>query len=279
MAFFCDYYRRLGVNHFLFIDNGSTDGFVDWARTQDDISVWYTEASYKKSRFGMDWCNRLLSKYGSGHLCVTVDPDEFLVYPHMDSRNLHELGQHLKDTERDSMCALMLDAYSDRPLSETVMADGEDPFTVCPYFDRDGYIQTQSHLLGIFVQGGPRMRMHNPDRPSAAPALNKIPVMWWKWYYSYRSSMHDAWPLKLNRPHNPGKVAVTACLFHFKFVASLQEKAAEEMTRREHYAGGREYERYNAQDREILYEEGISVRYESPAQLVKLGLMTPGEWF
>jgi len=28
-----------------------------------------------------------------------------------------------------------------------------------------------------------------------------------------------------------------------------------------------------------LYEEGVSVRYTSPRQLVELGLMSPGAWF
>lgn len=39
MPAFADYYRRLGVGHFLIVDNGSEDGFMDWAGAQPDVSV------------------------------------------------------------------------------------------------------------------------------------------------------------------------------------------------------------------------------------------------
>ena len=97
MPFFLDYYRNLGVAHFLIIDNDSTDGFPGWIAQFDDCSVWHTTASYLTSDFGMQWCNHLLRRYGPGHLCVTVDPDEFLVYPRCNFRTLPDLGQFLKD--------------------------------------------------------------------------------------------------------------------------------------------------------------------------------------
>jgi hypothetical protein len=87
LPYFFDYYRNLGVNHFLIIDNDSTDGFAEWIRQFEDCSVWHTTASYLESGFGMRWCNYLLSRYGHGHLCVTVDPDEFLVFPRMGSHS------------------------------------------------------------------------------------------------------------------------------------------------------------------------------------------------
>ena len=81
MPAFADHYRRLGVGHFLVVDNDSTDGFMDWAREQPDVSVWHTKASYRDSRFGMLWVNDLLRRHGRKRWCVVVDPDEFLVYP------------------------------------------------------------------------------------------------------------------------------------------------------------------------------------------------------
>lgn len=49
MEFFYQYYRALGVDHFVFVDNGSSDGFQKWSADKDDVSVWYTEAGYKKA--------------------------------------------------------------------------------------------------------------------------------------------------------------------------------------------------------------------------------------
>lgn len=280
MAAFAEYYRGLGVKHFLIIDNGSDDGFMNWAADQLDVSVWHTTASYKGSQFGMLWVNDIMRRHACGHWCVVVDPDEFLVYPNMETRKLPALSQFLEDDKRYCMHALLIDAYSDRSLQETVLAEGADPFEVCPYFDRDGYVQSLSWGKSTWLQGGPRMRVHFADRPQEAPALNKIPFIRWARHYHYRMSMHDAWPQRLNKAHADGEVSTTGALFHFKLVASLQQKATEEAGRNEHYAGGREYSRYRQEGEAEFFADGISTRWSgNSAQLVELGLMSPGRWF
>ena len=276
--FFYRYYKALGVDHFVFVDNGSTDGFREWSAGKDDVSVWHTDKGYKKAGFGIHWCNFLLQKYGTGKLCVTVDPDEFLVYPHMETRTLKDLGQHLKEIGWPCLHVLMLDAYSDKPIDGTVMAPGEDPFAICPYFDRDGYVQKSNYMSGTFVQGGPRLRSFNRETPREAPALNKMPVVWWQKHYRYQSSAHLMWPWSLNRTFMKTGIPLSGALFHFKFISSLQQKVDEEMTRRQHYGGSREYKRYRENIRGTLYAEGISVKYEGLAQLVELGLVNEGEW-
>jgi hypothetical protein len=278
MEFFYRYYKALGVDHFVFIDNGSTDGFQAWSAGKEDVSVWHTDHGYRQAGFGVYWCNYLLEKYGAGRLCVMVDPDEFLVYPHIRARTLKDLGRHLKEIGRPCLHVLMIDAYSDRPIDETVMAPGEDPFVLCPYFDRDGYVQKLNYMSGTFVQGGPRLRAFNQARPKEAPALNKIPVVWWKRHYRYQSSAHGMWPWELNRTSAKTGIPVSGALFHFKFVSSLEKKVEEEMRRRQHYGGGREYKRYRDHIRSSLYLEGVSVKYEGADQLVQLGLMNLGEW-
>ncbi|MFN4100521.1 MAG: glycosyltransferase family 2 protein, partial [Pararhodobacter sp.] len=80
LPYFLKYYRDLGVEHFLFVDNGSDDGSAEYLAEQPDASVWRTSASYKASRFGMDWMNALLRRHGHGHWSLVVDVDEFFVY-------------------------------------------------------------------------------------------------------------------------------------------------------------------------------------------------------
>lgn len=277
LPFFCDYYRKLGVNQFLLIDNDSSDGIIEWAKGQPDVSVWHTKASYKASKFGMEWCNHLLREYGIGHLCVTVDPDELLVYPCMETRNLRDLGEFMKMEKRDVLHCVMLDAYSDKPLSETIYAPMDNPFEVCPYFDKDGYIQMTAMHRG-YTRGGPRMRVHNVHHPEESPALNKIPVVWWQRHYRYTSSMHDLLPARLGRVAHDVRPAITGALFHFKFISSLADKAAEEMIRKQHYNAGQEYQRYVETHNPMFYEVGLSARYESPEQLIRFGLISRGNW-
>ena len=49
LPFFLRYYRDLGIDHFLIIDNGSDDGSREYLAEQPDVSVWTTDASYKLS--------------------------------------------------------------------------------------------------------------------------------------------------------------------------------------------------------------------------------------
>ena len=42
LPYFLEYYREMGVNHFLFVDNDSTDGTMDYLAEQPDVSVWHT---------------------------------------------------------------------------------------------------------------------------------------------------------------------------------------------------------------------------------------------
>ncbi len=281
IPWFLDYYRDLGVAHFLFVDNGSKDGFMDVVGGQGDVSVWATEASYRDANFGMHWLNALLRRHGCGHWCVTCDPDEFLVYPHCDRRSLHDLAVFLESEYRRSFSCLMLDMYPEGPLDQAVYRPGDDPFEVAPWFDGTGYSQRRGWLQDVYTRGGVRRRVFFRDIPDTAPALNKTPFVKWRWSYSYFLSMHQLVPGFLNAPHDEVHNSPTGCVMHFKYFDLLRDKVAEELSRGEHWDNSFEYQRYDEQLGEqapSLMFEG-SVRYRDWRQLVPMGLMNMGQWF
>lgn len=281
IPYFLDYYRRLGVRHFLIVDNESDDGFMDLVAREQDVSVWHTAASYKASNFGMHWLNSLLRKFGSGHWCVTCDPDEFLVYPYCDQRNLQELAEFLASEQRNSLCCVMLDMYSDRPVGETRYQPGDDPFAVAPYFDGAGYVQSRGWLRETKIAGGVRRRLFFRDSPDKAPSIHKTPFVKWRYSYSYFLSMHQLVPEGLNMGHTGGHVCTTGCIAHFKYFSLLEEKVAEEIERKEHWDDSFEYRKYEEQlgqdDRALTCDH--SVRWEGWRQLVDRGFMNIGQWF
>lgn len=280
LPYFLDYYRRLGVVHFLMIDNGSTDGSGELLAGQSDVSLWRTDASYKTANYGVDWVNWLLTRHGAGRWILCVDPDEFLVYPHCDTRRLPALTRWLEQAGRESFATLLLDMYSDKPVNQTTYAAGEDPVAAAPFFDAQNYVvERHGRYHNLWIQGGPRMRVHAQDAAWTAPALNKIPLVRWQKGFAYMRSTHDLLPRRLNRVYDfDGGTRTSGALLHTKFLSILTEKVTEELMRREHYAAGREYAAYAAEGEATRLWTPHSTRYTGWRQLMDLGLIARGGW-
>ena len=281
LSYFLQYYRDMGVSHFVIVDNDSTDGTKEYLEKQEDTSIWTTKASYKRARFGVDWLNRLLRKYGSGHWVLVVDVDEFFVFPHSDKRPLKALTDWLDASSIKSFGAMLLDMYSERPFEKTPYKSGTDPIKKLEYFDPGNYTMKRNKKYGnLWVQGGPRQRIFFDDNPAKAPALNKIPLVKWKKPYVYVSSTHNLLPRGLNLVYDEwGGEKATGCLLHAKFLDILSIKAVEELERKQHYAASREYEAYTKKigTGTRLWTEN-SAKYEGWRQLEELGLMSSGNW-
>lgn len=281
LPYFLRYYRERGVDHFLMVDNGSDDGARDYLAGQEDVSLWSTQASYKASRFGVDWLNALASRFGHGHWCLTVDPDEFLVYPYCDTRPLRALTDWLDDSGQRSYPAMLLDMYPKGPIDAVPYEEGQDPLDIAPWFDAGNYMMSVNGTYrNLWIQGGPRARMFFPDAPGHAPSLNKIPLVRWDRRYTYVDSTHMLLPRGLNRVYaTDGGENAAGALLHMKFLHTLLPKAAEELERGQHYKGGREYRAYHAEggrapDLWCRWSE----RYVNWRQLEILGLISPGSW-
>ena len=279
LPYFLDYYRALGVKHFIIVDNGSTDDTREILKTCNDVTVFYTEASYKNANFGMHWLNFLLRKYGSGHWCITCDPDEFLVYPFMDSRTLEELTAYLDASEERAFFCIMSDMYSDKSIDETHYQAGTDPLEVCPYFDKNGYaVQTNEYYQNRHITGGVRRRIFDRNTPEEAPALVKIPLVKWEKHYAYVLSMHLILPRFLNGTNTLKHT--TGMVQHFKFLDQLTEKVQTEMHAKQHWNDSIEYKKYDEAIKEkvFLYDPDVSVKYINWKTYEKLGLMNRGEF-
>jgi hypothetical protein len=280
MPAFLAHYRGLGVAHFLVVDNQSTDGLADYLAAQPDCSRWLGDGSYRASNFGMDWCNLLLARHGVGRWCLTVDPDEFLVFPHCDERGLRGLARYMEGHGQPSLYAPMIDAYGGGRLSETTLAEGDSPFEACPWFDRFNLTQKyDERRRNWWMQGGVRARCFLPDSPQLAPALNKVPLVRWERGLHYVSSMHHLNRARFNCTVLGDPLAVSGVLFHFKYVNLLAAKAQEELVRGEHYAGSREYRAYLDAGDPVLHDPQVSVRLRDTRQLAELGFMQAGGWF
>ncbi|MCR9124941.1 MAG: glycosyltransferase family 2 protein [Rhodobacteraceae bacterium] len=281
LPFFLDYYRRMGVAHFLIVDNDSDDGGREYLEVQPDVSVWHTAHSYKRARYGVDWLNGLQNTYAHGHWALVVDPDEFLVYPFCDTRPLPALTDWLDASSIKSFGAMLLDMYPKGRIGAQPYTEGQDPFEIARWFDSGNYTIKRNKRFGnLWIQGGPRARVFFPDRPALAPALNKVPLVKWHRRYAYVSSTHTVLPRGLNLVYDEwGGEKASGVLLHAKFLSTFRAKAAEELSRGQHYAASVEYRAYaDRMDDDPDLWCRWSESYINWRQLEILGLMSKGNW-
>jgi hypothetical protein len=281
LPYFLKYYRDMGVNHFLIVDNDSDDGSLEYLRQQPDVSVWHTRASYKRSRFGVDWLNWLQMSYGHGHWTLVVDPDELFLYPFCDTRPLRALTDWLDASSIKSFSAMLLDMYPKGRLNDQPYEPGQDPLEIASWFDAGNYAIARNKVFGnLWIQGGPRARVFFADQPEKAPALNKIPLVKWDRKYVYVSSTHMLLPRGLNQVYDEwGGEKASGILLHTKFLNTFTQKAVEELERKQHYAASVEYKAYAAsleKNPELWCK--WSEKFINWRQLEILGLMSKGNW-
>ncbi|MEP0155112.1 glycosyltransferase family 2 protein [Pseudophaeobacter sp.] len=281
LPYFLEYYRKLGVNHFLFVDNGSDDDTTQYLSGMGDVSLWQTHASYRRSHFGVDWMNYLKRKYAHGHWVLVVDPDEFFIYPFCDTRPIQALTDWLDNSAIRSFSAMLIDTYPKGRLGDVPYQAGQNPLEIANWFDSGNYTISKNLMYGnLWIQGGPRARVFFADEPKRAPALNKTPLVKWDRRYAYVSSTHSLLPRGLNQVYETdGGEKASGALLHTKFLDTLGAKAAEELARSEHYANSREYKAY-AEGLEQQPELWCkwSEKYINWRQLEILGLMSKGNW-
>ncbi len=281
LPWFLDHHRRLGVTHFLMVDNGSDDGTAALLADQPDVSLWSGRAGYKAARFGADWLTWLQIRHGHGHWCLTLDADEMLIYPYWETRDLRALTTWLEETGHDALPAMMLDLYPRGPLGQQNYLPGQDPTEVLGWFDGGNLtIALQQELWTLWIQGGVRGRAFFADAPRRAPTLGKTPLVRWNRRYAYVNSTHAILPRRLNRVYDgAGGEAPSGILLHTKFLPAIVERARDERARREHFHDATLYEDYYASviDAPDLWCPQ-SKAYRGWRQLEALGLMSRGGW-
>jgi len=268
IPYFLEYYRGMGVDHFLAIDNNSSDETPELLQEQPDVSYFHTTESYVASKAGRLWTSELANHYCNGLWCLTLDLDEQLVFPGCEHARLTDLCDYLDDHGYEGIFTVFLDMYSAGPLSEAVYTPGKPYLEVCDHFEVDGYSLRQPlHFPHVSVFGGPRQRIFWEDgKRGNGPSMRKLPLIKWHPGFKYLYSTHSSRPVNL--------ADITGALLHFKFFSHFSAFAQRELARGDRVQTG-DYENYVRLTREqnIVFKTDHSIRYESSATLVEHGVM------
>ena len=262
-----EYYRDLGVEHFVVIDNGSRDHLQKFLASEIDVSVYQAEGNYGEARYGNDWVNEVLHRHCRGKWILYADADEFLVVGGA-ARSIPEICELLTRKGQRAMNTVMVDMYSETGVLENVVSAGQDPLEVCGFFDQRGYrLRVDSLSNTGWIKGGPRGRLFFADDTWAGPALNKTPLVRWRVGDAFLKASHQLWPRSLNS----GSRDPQGALLHFKFTVESMKKAGDVVATRQHTA---EYGAYGSIT-DARFVADVTTRFASAETLVEVGLIVP----
>jgi glycosyltransferase involved in cell wall biosynthesis len=267
------HHRRLGVERFLVIDNGSTDGTLDYLTAQPDVALFRTDESYAAARSGLDWINAVLDAHGDGRWTLTIDADELFIYPGFERVDLRDFCAFLEGQGAQGVMALLLDMYGEGEVGEALHTPGAPLTDVCPWFDPGPYRYVRAGPFPhVQFMGGPRARLFDfePYQPRP-PVISKVPLVRWRRGLRYGLSTHAITPIELP--------AMVAGLLHFKFLSDFRARVAAAVDGGQFHGGSREYRAYRDyldRNGDLRLHDERSVRFVDSGQLVSLGVMQPG---
>lgn len=199
LPFFIDYYKKLGVTHFVFIDNNSSDGTVEYLMTIDNLNVevYSNNSSYADAKFGIDWVNSILNNLLLDKWCLVVDIDEILLLK--DGMSLPQLVSSMEDTNANIAQTVLVDFYPPS-FNQNILKEGE-PFSAqsnCFHkFTEDTIRATIAPDGSLDVKGGVRHIITNGSkRPnSSSVCLSKKSFFKYDFYKTHHLSVGMHWIL------------------------------------------------------------------------------------
>ena len=264
-----DHYRKLGVEKFAFLDNGSTDGTFEWLKEQKDIDLYHCAAPYKTA-VKEGWINRIISHYGFERWYIPTDSDELMVYKGMEEHPLTDVVRYAAENGIKRLEGLTLDTYSQGRL----FGNAEDIRKEYCWIDRDSYVEKEAVAGTSKIKrfmGGPRYRLMN-----SSITLSKFPLVHFE-----KGTISDSAHFQF--PHHV--IEESPCMLgilHYKFIdkdlAEYEKRAQKDSG---FSAGGANYRQYlefvnKQKDVSFMYEG--SLKFEHSQVLENINLIQPLEW-
>ncbi|MDO5630585.1 MAG: glycosyltransferase family 2 protein [Paracoccus sp. (in: a-proteobacteria)] len=108
------HHRQMGVDHVVYVDNGSTDGSVEIASSLPNTTVVTCSASFRDNQ---KYIRRLaVTDYLKGGWRLAIDCDEIFDYPHSDKVSLKDLVKRLDAGGYTGMISYMLEMVPSDPV-------------------------------------------------------------------------------------------------------------------------------------------------------------------
>lgn len=207
-----EHHKSIGITDFVYIDNGSTDGTLEWLLSQE-VSVYQTFDPFIMWA-KVAWVSKVISHLGFDRWYLILDSDELFAYPGCEKHPITEYVAYLEKRSITRAESFMLDMYSKEELFQGAK-DAAGIKEQNRYFDTDSY-QQKYCLHYKKILGGPRERIFGNPK-SVEMLQNKYALVFYRrgdiYRYHYVSPYLDNFRTECN-----------SALLHYKFVGGDYEK-------------------------------------------------------
>jgi hypothetical protein len=210
---FLDHHRSLGISHFVFLDNGSTDDTLLLLTDQAGVTVLRTYAPYRTYENVMK--RYLVERFCRGRWCLFVDIDELFDYPLSRDLPLKQLLRYLNQQNFNCAIAQILDMFS-VVNSKNTKGSIKDQYRMydLSHIRKERYRSDVPDHRIMMHQGGIRHQVFGTNN-----GLTKISLFFLERRFIPFVSWHHALGTRI--------ADITTVLMHFPFVQSFYEKARE----------------------------------------------------
>ena len=273
LADFFRHYRLLGVERFVVIDNGSTDGSREFLLAQPDTDVIFHPAKFDWM-LKQGWINSVVRSYGYGRWYICADADEHVVFEGSGERTFRDLAAEMEHRNVRRVRGLLVDMYCNGALLNSKYPPHGRLIESYPYFDKDTYKEELGPEV-FLVTGGPRLRVFGASPGTPGPQLTKYPLF----RINQNEAMinpHHFWPYM----DNFSSQRVLGIL-HYKFLPDAVDRIRKSVQEKNYWKDSVECKSYLTaldNDPDISLFSDCSIRYESPDDLVRAGVIQPIGW-
>lgn len=266
LEYFITYYLEIGITHFIFIDNGSTDGSFEYLLNIKNINcmLFRTYDSYRENKYGVQWINNILLEYCKNKWCLTVDIDELLI---LNDKKLIDLKENMIKSNSNILSTFLLDLYPKN--KEKLYKSGDSFLTHSNYYDKMDskyYLHENISHRPTYITGGVRHRLYD-----VKCCLLKNSFFKFDFYddFELNSGYHSIIPRINNIKSTIMKYHIDIyILLHFKFIRpNYRDFLKTRINDNQDWDNSLEYKAYFENINKEYYDKNYSNLYENKLKL------------
>jgi len=281
LEYFIQHYVKLGVTHFVFVDNDSEDNTLPYLLNKTDIEcqVYHTTDSYAENEYGITWVNEILDTQCKNKWCVVVDVDE-LVMPR-NNESLSDIRNKMEQNDQNVLPTCLIDFYP-KHLDATPYKSGNPFYSHSNHYDKfveDDYMIYPGEGGELVVKGGMRHRVFGANREPVC--LTKKSFFKYDFFETHKLAVGMHWLLPRDFDHMANlpwsayttwpnmnkhiKLHPSICVLgHYKFIKpNIYEFFNKRVKRNQDWGGSDEYKNYIKTNPTSFFKNDVSVQYSS----------------